>query len=75
MGDSRRFLRTVAAAGYCALSPRTLEKLRLTGGGPRFLRPPGRRFVVYDPADLDAWLTSGRRASTSDPGPAGHAPA
>jgi hypothetical protein len=29
----------------------------------------GRR-VVYDPADLDAWLAAGRRRSTSDSGQA-----
>jgi len=65
----RKFLRTPAAAIYCDLSTRTLEKLRLTGGGPPYSRPPGRRFVVYDLADLDAWMASGRRASTSDATP------
>ena len=69
MSDSVRFLRTADAARRIGLSPRTLEKLRLTGEGPPFLRPPGRRFVVYALTDLDAWLASGRRRSTSDPGP------
>ena len=64
----RRFLRTREAAAYCGLSARTLEKLRLTGGGPPFATPLGRRFVVYDIADLDQWMRSGRRRSTSDPG-------
>lgn len=61
-----RYLRTDDAATYCGLSPRTLERLRLTGGGPQYSRPPGRRFVVYDRADLDAWMGSGRRRSTSE---------
>jgi hypothetical protein len=63
-----RYLRTPEAAAYCGLSARTLEKLRLIGGGPAFATPPGRRFVVYDAADLDDWLHSGRRHSTSNPG-------
>lgn len=63
--DPVRFLRTPDAATYCGLSARTLEKLRLTGDGPPFHRPPGRRFVVYDPADLAEWMRSGRRRSTS----------
>lgn len=55
--------RTAEAASYCGLSPRTLEKLRLTGDGPPFLKLG--RAVVYDRADLDAWLNSRRRTSTS----------
>lgn len=61
-----RYLRTDAAATYCGLSPRTLERLRLTGDGPHYSRPPGRRFVVYALPDLDAWMRSGRRRSTSE---------
>ena len=57
---------TSAAARYLGLSPSTLNKLRLTGLGPKFIKL-GRR-VVYDPADLDAWLDSNRRTSTSDHG-------
>lgn len=60
----RRMLRTPDAAEYCGSSSSTFEKLRLTGDGPRFVKI-GRR-VVYDPADLDAWLSANRRRSTSD---------
>jgi predicted DNA-binding transcriptional regulator AlpA len=63
---ARRMLRTPEAAAYCGSTESTFEKLRLTGGGPRFIKM-GRR-VVYDPADLDEWLAAHRRASTSDPG-------
>jgi hypothetical protein len=68
---SRRMLRTPAAASYVGLAPRTLEKYRLRGGGPAYYRLSGHA-VVYDVDDLDLWLTSRRRASTSDHG--GHAP-
>lgn len=57
-------LRTPEAAAYCGSSASTFEKLRLTGGGPRYVKL-GRR-VVYDPADLDDWLLANRRVSTSD---------
>jgi predicted DNA-binding transcriptional regulator AlpA len=59
----RPMLRTPAAAAYCGSSISTFEKLRLTGGGPHYLKF-GRR-VAYDPADLDAWLATKRRSSTS----------
>lgn len=55
-----------AAAAHLGLSASTLNKLRVFGGGPVFLKL-GRR-VVYDPADLDTWLASKRRTSTSDDG-------
>ncbi len=54
------------AATYLGLSVSTLNKLRVFGGGPVFLKL-GRR-VVYDLADLDDWLASKRRRSTSDQG-------
>jgi predicted DNA-binding transcriptional regulator AlpA len=57
-------LNTRQAAERCSLSPRTLEKLRITGGGPPFIRLGGA--VRYQPEDLDAWIASNRRRSTSD---------
>lgn len=59
----RRMLRTEDAATYTGLSASTLTKLRLTGGGPEYLKLG--KAVVYDPSDLDAWLVSKRRRSTS----------
>ena len=49
----QRYLTNDEAAEYLRLSPRTLEKQRVIGGGPRF-RKFGRR-VMYAVADLDAW--------------------
>ena len=60
-------LTTTQAAEYVGLSPRTLERYRVTGEGPRHLKV-GRR-VLYRPADLDEWLADKVRRSTSDPGP------
>jgi predicted DNA-binding transcriptional regulator AlpA len=62
-----RRLRTPAAADYLGYTESTLEKKRVTGDGPPFIRLG--RTVVYDTRDLDAWLASRRARSTSD-GPA-----
>jgi predicted DNA-binding transcriptional regulator AlpA len=56
-------LRTADAAAYCASSKSTFEKYRLTGEGPAYIKLG--RVVVYDLQDLDSWLTSHRRMSTS----------
>ena len=61
-------LRAPAAAEYVGLSPSTLAKMRLRGDGPDYSKA-GPRIVVYDVADIDAWLAAGRRRSTSDSGP------
>jgi hypothetical protein len=57
-----RFLRRAEAAqhvlekwGY-PCSPKTLAKLAVTGGGPRF-RKAGR-YPLYHPDDLDVWVNS-----------------
>src|SRR5215469_12619556 len=64
--ESRR-LNTIDAAAYLGIGASTLTKLRLTGGGPIFLKITRRR-VVYDIRDLDQWADSRRRRSTSDTG-------
>jgi hypothetical protein len=60
------FLTTDEAAELLRLSPRTLEKLRVLGGGPRF-RKFGAR-VVYAGTDLRTWADSNTYGMTSDPG-------
>ena len=47
------FLNTGQAAYYVGLSHRTLEKMRVVGGGPKY-RKHGR-YVRYHIDDLDAW--------------------
>ena len=48
-----RYLTNNEAATFLRLSPRTLEKHRVIGGGPRF-RKFGRR-VLYAIDDLQSW--------------------
>jgi predicted DNA-binding transcriptional regulator AlpA len=62
-----RVLRTPDAARYLGLTGSTLEKMRLVGSGPRFVRL-GTRAVGYAIGDLDAFIEAGQRTSTSDPG-------
>jgi hypothetical protein len=60
---SRRLNRK-RTAEYLAVSLSWLDKARLTGLGPVFITIGGR--IVYDSADLDAFLQSNRRTSTSE---------
>lgn len=60
-----RYLTTLEAAAFLRLSPRTMEKLRVLGGGPRF-RKFGRR-VLYAVTDLEAWADGHCYGMTSDP--------
>lgn len=69
-----RRLRTPAAAEYLGLAVSTLEKMRVAGNGPKFIKA-GPRAVVYDSTDLDAWLDARRQTSTSDQSPLPTAPA
>jgi Helix-turn-helix domain len=62
--QASHYLTNEEAAGFLKLSPRTLEKQRVIGGGPRF-RKFGRR-VIYAIEDLEAWANARACASTSD---------
>jgi predicted DNA-binding transcriptional regulator AlpA len=56
-------LNTKEAAKYVGLSKSSLDKLRIYGGGPLFIKVGAR--VVYDKVDVDAWLASKKVANTS----------
>lgn len=62
----RRMMRVREAAGFLGVSISYLNKLRVLGGSPRYAKIG--RAVVYDPADLEAWVAERRRVSTSDKG-------
>ena len=61
---ARRLFRTPEAGHYTSLAASTLEKLRITGGGPRFARLG--RVIVYDVRDLDEWIDARKIESTSE---------
>ncbi len=63
--DVARFLNNAEAAAFLRLSPRTLEKRRMLGDGPRF-RKVGRR-VIYALDDLICWADARSFEATFDP--------
>ena len=52
------------AALALRLSERTLERMRVTGNGPRFVKC--NRSIRYQQTDLDAWIASRVVRSTSE---------
>jgi predicted DNA-binding transcriptional regulator AlpA len=46
------------------ISESRVAKLRLYGGGPRYIKLG--RSIIYDSYELDAWLESLKRNSTSE---------
>jgi len=69
-GDSadkkgERFLTTPEAASHLRVSKSYLDKLRVYGGGPEFMRL-GKRKILYRRSDLDLWAGRRRFASASE---------
>ncbi len=54
------------AAAFLSINPRTLQKWRVVGGGPLFVRI-SRRCIRYRREDLDQWTNSRVKSSTSQP--------
>ena len=65
MTEPKKVLRPPEAASYTGLSESTLAKRRLRGEKPTYLSLGGRA-VGYAIEDLDAWLESCLRHSTSE---------
>ena len=62
--SSKRLLTVVETAAYVSLSASTLNRLRVSGGGPRYAKLAGK--VLYDIRDLDQWIEDNKRGSTSE---------
>ena len=62
-----RLLSTRQAAALIGVGESTLEKMRVYGNGPKYVKlsklPRGR--VIYDLADVEKWLASLKRSNTS----------
>ena len=56
-------LNVLQAADYTNISKSSLNKLRVYGGGPLYIKVGAR--VIYDRVDLDAWLERKKVANTS----------
>ena len=65
-GQLKQLLTEAEVEKEYTISKRTLQKLRCTGGGPSYLKLG--RAVRYRPKDIEVYLESCIRASTSDDG-------
>jgi predicted DNA-binding transcriptional regulator AlpA len=59
-----KYLTTKEAAFYVRLCESSLEKKRMQGDGPEFVKLG--RAVRYAQSALDAWMQANRRTSTAD---------
>jgi predicted DNA-binding transcriptional regulator AlpA len=57
-------LTAAEAARMCRLSERSLERLRCSGFGPKFVKLKKR--VLYQQSDLEEWIASRVVRSTSE---------
>jgi hypothetical protein len=64
-------LSAAVAAERLGVAKQTLAIWRVRGVGPRYVKVGAR--VLYAPDDVDAWIDSRKRASTSDRGTSGTA--
>jgi hypothetical protein len=64
MANTNTFLTQSEAAEILRLSPRTLERMRLVGSGPRFVKA-GRR-VLYNVDLINEWIKTQTFQSTSE---------
>jgi len=60
-------LTEVDAAEYLSLTRRALQAWRYQGRGPKYVKISARA-VRYRPEDLESWVETRLRSSTSDPG-------
>lgn len=62
MAESSPLLTAEQVSQYLQISPRTLEKMRADGSGPKFVRL-GHKTVRYRLTDVQTWLQAreGRR--------------
>lgn len=61
MSDRRALATTEEVAAYLGVPPRTLQRWRYRGTGPRWA--PVGRHVRYDWADVEKWFDSQAKAA------------
>ena len=66
MNDDTNYMNTREVAAHLGLSPRTLDRYRVSGAGPKFHKFGNR--VRYLRVDVGAWAAERRYSSTSDDG-------
>ena len=63
-GVGKSLLTGDMAATYLGLTKRTLERWRVNGSGPKFVKV-GKK-ILYRPSDLEAWMTTRTFANTAE---------
>jgi predicted DNA-binding transcriptional regulator AlpA len=71
--DLDALLREDCAAEFLGFTRRALQRWRVAGGGPQFVKISSRA-IRYRKRDLIRWAEARLRASTSDPGASASAP-
>lgn len=66
--STKQVVSPLEAAKYLGVSKATLRRWRSSGKGPRFVRYKSGT-IKYCQGDLDNWIETSLRRSTSDPGP------
>ena len=61
---TRNYLNVRQAADFIGISKSSLDKQRLSGKGPRYLRVGSR--ILYRRDDIDAWLSRFEQSSTAE---------
>jgi excisionase family DNA binding protein len=64
LAPSAKVLRTRDAAEYVGIGESTLTNLRVSGGGPRFIKLG--KTVLYDVRDLDKWMNANKFKTTAE---------
>ncbi len=59
-----RYWNTKHAADYLGISAATLNRMRLTGDGPRYAKAGTR--VIYSRDDLETWAEANKRTFTKE---------
>lgn len=62
----REVMRPIEVEHVYGITTGQLQKLRMRGNGPPFIKPT-HRMVLYRRADVEAWLELHRVSSTSEP--------
>jgi predicted DNA-binding transcriptional regulator AlpA len=66
-------LTDVQLAAHLGIGRSTLQKMRLSGSGPVYIKI-GRKVTRYRMSDVQVWLAARERKSTADPGPKARGP-
>ena len=62
--NETKLLGEAEAANFLSLSKRTLQRYRVAGGGPAYLRV-GKRRLAYSKTDLIRWLQECRQFTST----------